>query len=409
MNFKVSNYIITSDSLDGTESLQSEKIVYSTRTGKGIKITNYVLELLKLGQYTSIPDRLFTILMYHEVIVPELEDELETIVQRKLLTSIDVSKNSQCILVNSDLVKENTFKNKIIDEINSLLHIHIGKNIDSTTVLITIDKGIEKGFRLLDFIRTVVQENEFHNIDFSYKLHISAIDISSISEFLPLNNPGIERINFVHKGDNGSSFNQYIKSIAKLLRFHKYLSLVPIDIYIVFTEVSAYSNLLESIEQLKTLGDFENVNLHIVSFPKISSELKSFEQKESQLLENIAKDKIRMSFMPIIDSKYFDEKLFKRTFERIDVVSFARLGISDDNFEFSNLSFAKGSDVLAGGRVFYNSVYVDSLLKDKPKCISCVYLPLCGGRIKKNKTNDLDCPPFTRNFIQKIKNLYSIC
>jgi hypothetical protein len=401
MNFKLSNYIVTSDSLDGTNNLQSEKIVYSTRTGKGIKITNYVLELLKLGQYTSIPDRLFTILMYHEVIVPELENELETIIQRKILTSIALSKNSQCILVNSNLIKENTFENKITDEIIFLLNAQIGKSIDSITVLITIDNSIERGFRFLELVRTVARKEEFCDIDFSYKLNISNVDISSISEFLPLNNPGIESINFVYKSSDSLSLSQYIKSIEKLLRFHKYLSLVPINVNLVFTEVLVYSNLLESIDKLRVFSDFKNVNLNVIPYPKNSSELKSFEKKESQLLEYIEKEKIRISFVPVIDSKYFDEKLFRKTFERIDVVSLARLGIFDDNFELSY-------DGLIGAKVFYNKEYINSLFENKPKCISCIYLPLCGGKINKNKANDLDCPPFTRNFIPKIKNLYSI-
>ncbi len=62
MRFKLSNYCIVSDAIS-LESAQSEKIIFSTRTGKGISISRYILELVQNSCFDSIPDKVFTILM----------------------------------------------------------------------------------------------------------------------------------------------------------------------------------------------------------------------------------------------------------------------------------------------------------------------------------------------------------
>jgi|GEM_PF-4384695 len=71
MHFKLSRYVLIFDPLYQKDDIRTERIVYSTRTGKRIKISNYAVSLISNREFLEIPDRLFTILMYHEIIVPE--------------------------------------------------------------------------------------------------------------------------------------------------------------------------------------------------------------------------------------------------------------------------------------------------------------------------------------------------
>ena len=404
---KLSNYIVISDSLDGSDSLQSERIVYSTRTGKGIKITNFVLELIMQGQYATIPDRLFTILMYHEIIVPAEENELDMIIKRKQLTSIDLANDNKCILVNSDCIEGSNVKDKIVREINFLLdNSKDGKPIDSIGILIIINTSLEEGFKCLDILRNTIQELRLSGIDIYYKLHISLKNISTISEFLPLKNPDLEEINLVYRNDGSSSLLQYLKTIASLFKFHEYLSLIPVNIYLNLGATS-YMQLPDSLQALKALTAFRNLQLNVIPINNSPSESEILEKVELKILKFLEVEKIRINFIPKIDSKYFNEKAFKAFYKIADFTSFSRAGVVDDIYEINNFSSYEDTDMLGGARVFYDKNYIDALLENKTKCSSCVYLPLCGGRINKSKKHDLDCPPFTKNFVDKFKYLYN--
>src|SRR5438045_2613542 len=95
MDFKMSTYVISS-ALESGDRPGSQVLIYSTRTGTALKITKYVLALLHAGAFAQLPDKLFIVLMYNEIIVPGQENELATIVRRKVLSAANqVQKKNQ--------------------------------------------------------------------------------------------------------------------------------------------------------------------------------------------------------------------------------------------------------------------------------------------------------------------------
>lgn len=86
MKYKLSKYLLITDvSIDDE---QDQKLVYSTRTGEVILLNNTTINSIKDGNYSSLEESMIDKLIFSEIIVPEFEDELETI-----LSEFEISKS----------------------------------------------------------------------------------------------------------------------------------------------------------------------------------------------------------------------------------------------------------------------------------------------------------------------------
>ena len=75
MEFKLSKYIILSDTFQEKKDLQEFKIIYSCRKKMGIKIHSGLEQFLLKEQFKALPDNIFSMLMHYEIIIPKEENE----------------------------------------------------------------------------------------------------------------------------------------------------------------------------------------------------------------------------------------------------------------------------------------------------------------------------------------------
>lgn len=75
MEFKLSKYVVLSDSFQENDDQKSSKIIFSCRKKMGIKIHEGLGELLKRGDFSILPDNIFSMLMHYEIIIPKEENE----------------------------------------------------------------------------------------------------------------------------------------------------------------------------------------------------------------------------------------------------------------------------------------------------------------------------------------------
>jgi uncharacterized protein len=86
MIYKLSKYLLITDvSIDDE---QDQKLVYSTRTGEVISLNNITINSIKDGNFSYLEESMIDKLIFSEIIVPEFEDELETI-----LSEFEISKS----------------------------------------------------------------------------------------------------------------------------------------------------------------------------------------------------------------------------------------------------------------------------------------------------------------------------
>lgn len=86
MKYKLSKYLLITDvSIDDE---QDQKLVYSTRTGEVILLNNITINSIKDGNFSFLEESMIDKLIFSEIIVPEFEDELETI-----LSEFEISKS----------------------------------------------------------------------------------------------------------------------------------------------------------------------------------------------------------------------------------------------------------------------------------------------------------------------------
>lgn len=86
MQYKISKYLVITDSSIDDE--QDQKLVYSTRSGQVMLLNGDTIEDIRNGNIYSLDEKLIDKLIFSEIIVPEYENELETV-----LSEFEVSKS----------------------------------------------------------------------------------------------------------------------------------------------------------------------------------------------------------------------------------------------------------------------------------------------------------------------------
>jgi hypothetical protein len=385
MRFKLSNYCIISDAIS-SESPQSERIIFSTRTGKGISISRYILELVQNSCFDSIPDKVFTILMYHEIIVPEEEDELFMVVNKKLLTANDTICHHKLIQIYPNLTTEIQVQEKLLKYRSINCEIRVS---------IFINENIELGLSQMRWAKTFLDNNNANEQNIIFELNFFSIEISSLINLLPLNNFGINSINFIFRSDIQSA-SMYLKSLTSCAKIHSYLQEINNEVFIIFSH-DQYNELVDCIPLINSQPIFP-FKLNIV--PILIHDFDQFDYLEKSILRKLKESKIQMRFIPEMDFKYTSVE--KIDSYEIGINTFGRLGIVD----FDLLNRPKITKQLS--RLFFDDVFAKIILNQEIKCGKCIFLPLCGGRIDKSKKDDSDCPSFIRNFMDKVKYHYRI-
>ena len=78
---------------------EADRLLFSPRTGKIIRLNRRYLDRLFAGEWTSLPDRLFMLLWDNEFLVPADEDESATVLTRMRLETEDERSLNTTILI----------------------------------------------------------------------------------------------------------------------------------------------------------------------------------------------------------------------------------------------------------------------------------------------------------------------
>jgi hypothetical protein len=78
---------------------EADRLLFSPRTGKIIRLNRRYLDRLSAGEFTSLPDRLFMLLWDNEFLVPADEDESTTVLTRMQLEKEDERSLNTTLLI----------------------------------------------------------------------------------------------------------------------------------------------------------------------------------------------------------------------------------------------------------------------------------------------------------------------
>lgn len=370
MKCKLSKYIQLSEPLDDKNDLRSERIIYSTRTGKGIKVTNYVVALLENEEYDDIPDRLYTILMYHEIIIPADENELDLVIQRKYLTSVDEQLRRHNIWVHDR------------EETAFFIESWFPKAEARRELIVSIEVAdAQRGIRHLTIMLDRLSSPDVgaHAIDVD--LIITTLQVGALVEHLPLNYPPFQRVSFHFKAD-GRLLPDYLTALIRLLRRVEYLRFMPVAVELRPVNLSS-EEFTKVTRQLSELATIPNVQLFIELLTAAGN-------TNQELLWIIALQQagVDAKFIPAVDQHFF---IIAPT--------------ATDPIEYRDESQRRIEETAAKERCFYSAEFSKKIAEGHLICSRCVYLPLCGGSPEKMESDQL-CPSFTHNFMKKVEYMY---
>jgi uncharacterized protein len=132
MKYKTSQYIVKTDILDDSVDLK-QRILYSSKSGRSILVDEEYYQQLMANDYSKLPEETLHMFFQHEFIVPETENELDSVMSqnridtsdiRSLSTTIQPTANCQlgchyCGQVHRKENMNNDLTRKIIDRIKT--------------------------------------------------------------------------------------------------------------------------------------------------------------------------------------------------------------------------------------------------------------------------------------------------
>lgn len=364
MNFKLSNYVVISDPIGPAHELTAKRLLFSTRKGMGITVTNYLLSLLQAGQFESIPDHMFNILMYHEIIVPADENEFDEIVQRKISSALDARLSEVTITIDQDT----HWNNGIIDRINNRIaaslssaesktqnfQLHLDINAPTFAAMASLydrANGFLKNRKFPVRVKSDCTLQCLYTIgDKIQPIHEDAIGITSLKLSVDLSHQSLTQ---------GSV--QDLNSL--FLQLHE-------------NDIKTSVTLLLNTSALQLLQGVRDMLDSFMRSRKNSVEIRLTDksedtEEEKTLITHLSQLNLHLDFFPAIDSMYFGETGSLRT-----------------------------------PREYYDEPIVNALTQGSSRCASCIYLPMCGGKLHKHPHRDDDCPAFVQNFMDKARLKY---
>lgn len=411
MKIKFSKYVVISGPLDDADDIKTERIVFSTRTGKGIKITNYVISLIQAGEFSAIPDRLFTILMYHELIIPADEDELDIVLKRKTLTAVDILKKGTSLLVTGAPPPGGvTFSSLLQQQLNSAAKNNEGLPLRIFFHIASIKKMSDR----IEQVRNMVAADPaLSNTEVKYELVITDEQVQDLLDFLPLRNPYFSKLrcSFAAPGKAGANklLNEYVDRLTNVLKVNQAIREVPVQCSLLLTEASL-SPEMPDMKKLAGLTACSNLNLSVhIPGTALKNKAVKLEKLESELLFQLSANRIRADFRPVPDCKYHAALTWKEIGSELDtpLLTLPAKYIQDLETGFEDFYLAGRQELEPVMGKFYDAEFAAKIMGNGLPCSTCIFLPMCGGRADKERGTDTDCPVFIRNFMPKVKYMYN--
>lgn len=146
MELKLSRYIVDVTIPQFASEPTADRLLYSTRSGKTMRLSRHYLDILYSANFHRLPDKLFTLLFDNEILIPAAEEEKEALLTRSLLALEDVTGNSTTLLIPVTTTPDNHFPDAVMVQLNTILAAIKTNNI----------KGFKYTVRLLMVIQCSV-------------------------------------------------------------------------------------------------------------------------------------------------------------------------------------------------------------------------------------------------------------
>lgn len=353
MRLKLSKYLVVSDKFVKKGTSEEVRIMFSTRRGMGIQVTEAGYQVIITSAFEHLSDRLFTVLMYHEIIVPENENELEEIVANKVLRTLDKKETEFCYTINSaDQISQLKAKLQCKQGSNTLVELSTNSITSSMELKIQICSEILSESRK----------------DLKFSIGVRNLIASDFREGMPLVTNDLTLLNVIYDEHFSLPFSKQLKDLQEAFRIRSDVRL--------HINIGIHAALLneDSIPILKQMTNLNYIKLFLVP---------GSTQSERQLLKKMADNELRISVLPDATvSTYW----------------------TSAKGEKSHLFFAPTDSK----RKDYDRQMAKELQNGTLKCEDCIYLPMCGGHKKMTLNSDLKCPDFTKWFSERIFAKYSL-
>jgi hypothetical protein len=339
----------------------------------GVMLTTYVVNLLRDRQFQQLPNNIFNILMFHEIIVPEDEDELSDIVRRKVLQN-NTPEFQQSLFIESKHLDESDY----LEELKSKFH-HAFRD----EITIVIDDRFKKDFfiqaeKTRSYLGEIIAQPEPAST-----LAVITTDISTL--VLP------EWISSATVVWDTNVMMDWTKSLdAFRLNISKGERSFPVKLHILFDE-----EILTTTERFSSMtSSISSRNLTIVCGVR-RREHHSFDQwkmYEQQLIQRLKENKISLNLLPEPQTRYHlngNQNGHKLHLENGDLILF------DDDYEIM-------------ARPHLGEPWAQQLMEKNTSCSRCQFLPMCGGNPHHVENLNEECPEFITAFSDRISLKYKL-
>lgn len=386
--------MIISDAPEGESNLAFKRMIFSTRKGMGVMVSNYLLEVIRAGQFDTIPDHMFNILMYNEILVPEEEDELKEILTRKKLTASDVDASEMHLHVNSQTIFDGAFT-KIINDRITQLSVNRSGQVKSLIVNISGEDGAALN-KLLSALDTCLGNLQLPpntrvqgNISCSNASHLN-IDYFSDLKCIWITDL---KLSLDVEKDSHAMIDVLNVIQTQLERRTNNEPNVVLCLYVP-THNDAWLSTLQ--EQLQTVKNLPNTELKIFLSDNGSAPMSSQEKK---FLEYLHALNLPLNYIPQPSHTYYTDA--EMDFEN-------SIGLAPHLDVESNIRASGSINFPRSAKKGYDDRIVQALTNNMTRCAACIYLPMCGGRLNKSEEHDHDCPDFIRNLMDKVRLKYGM-
>ncbi|CAL1517706.1 hypothetical protein [Chitinophaga sp. MM2321] len=373
MQFKLSKYVYISPPIDGKEEPSAKRMLYSLRKGMGVTVTGYALQLVREGNFAAIPDGLFSTLMYHDLILPADEEELEEIVIKNQLAAADMRANEYSVRLTCEA-----------DIVPLLPVLQIREWLQAATPPAIKKKQLRITLEARNLEAAGGQVEAVHDQVDKAGLLASCQPVFQLESGTCTNWDYPEQILSATtiKLDHIILQPEVIREAHTAIRMHDMLLaleeklisgslLAAVNFHITVTVTSEYETLLPLLmKSLTALRRYRQVTLLVQLSQEEQESTGTFFLKEKELLKYLDAQGLFLNLLPV--------KL--------------------------PCEYRKGDN----GTHHYDPGMVASLLTGKSFCATCSYLPLCGGEIDKQEGYNDNCPAFIHNFPEKVYLKYNI-
>jgi len=388
MKLKISKYIKYSEPVSQDNGPSGKRIALSTRKSTAITVSNFVVDTIKESNFSVLPNHLFNVLMFHEMVIPNDQEETDEILKVKGIIGDDISENSQSIVIELNDLQKNeikTYLENVIEKVNITPKLK--------TIFVEL-RGPLTDFNfnesILNDIKTYFYEQDSLskiNVEFNLICGIPQIKEKLIND---IDLSWIETIQIIYFANEDTP--DFIKAMEHLKTFTENLKLIKKVLARIILPYNYYDKIAQTHEIIKSIKiTIFRFTLRKDSFRK----LEDWSDEELRLLKIINEFELY--------SINFSEPAYKF----LDETFIPKEGYHYEHFEDFILELKDGA-INRVDKKLLNSEKVNTLIEKSPQCYECMFLSMCGGIVNKNENHNMDCPDIRSNIMFKSRMKYKI-